>query len=274
MTHVTRRSVLRMLAVAGGAGVLFPKRLRAQYDRLPKTVTVKALTVGPRHHFFGYYGIPPWNASGKRLVCLESTFQDHMPSAEEPALVGLVDERSGEFRAVTETRAWNLQQGAMLHWNPIEPENEVIFNDRNAAGEVVASVFDLRTNRKRHLPRAVSAVARTGRHALSLTYGRLTRLRTVVGYPGTVDPNPNDPAPANDGVFLMDLESGKVELVVPIAEVHRRLVEKHPEIREKHMWFNHTVFNKDASRFFFLARNWKEVDGRRQLESAMFTANR
>jgi hypothetical protein len=45
------------------------------------------------------------------------------------------------------------------------------------------------------------------------------------------------------------------------------------------MWCNHTVFNKSSTRFFFLARTWKDKppgDGTpgKRLESAMFTANR
>jgi len=36
---------------------------------------VRTWTKGPKHHFFGYYGICPWNKSGKYLVCLESDFQ-------------------------------------------------------------------------------------------------------------------------------------------------------------------------------------------------------
>src|SRR5512147_2110335 len=80
---------------------------------------VRALTSGPKHHFFGYFGIPPWNRSGKRLVCLESAFQDHLPSPGESASIGLVDPATGKFSKVAETRAWNFQQGCMLHWNPL-----------------------------------------------------------------------------------------------------------------------------------------------------------
>jgi hypothetical protein len=240
----------------------------ARRGKLP-SCRITTLTSGPKHHFFGYYGIPPWNKSGKRLICLESEFQDHLPSADEPASVGLVDPRTGAFTKVGETRAWNLQQGAMMCWNPLNPETEVILNDRRD-GEVVAAILNVQTGSKRYLPRANNAVSHNGRYALCLTYGRLTRLRPVVGYVGVKDPNPNIAHPANDGVFLMDLATGKYRLVVSIQEIYERLVPKHPELKERHMWFNHTVFNKDDTRFFFLARSWTDD---RQLESAMFTVN-
>jgi len=232
--------------------------------------SIRTLTAGPKHHFFGYYGISPWNQSGCALVCLETDFQDHMPSPEQPASIGLVDAKTGQFTKISETRAWNFQQGAMLHWDPRNPERGILFNDR-WDGRIVSVALDVRSSQKRYLPRPISAVSHNGKHALSLTYGRLRRLRPVVGYPGAKDPNPKSPAPDNDGVFLMDLTTGKTQLVVSIAKVYRRLLKAHPELRRRHMWFNHTVFNRDDTRFLFLARaNLGRGVGRR---SAMFTAN-
>lgn len=232
-----------------------------------KSPRIRALTRGPKHHFFGYYGIPPWNRSGRYLVCLETDFQDHLPRPDEAAGIGVVDAKTGEFRRLTQTRAWNFQQGAMLHWNPLKPETEFLFNERRGT-EIISAAYDLETGKRRELPRAINGVSHNGRYALCLTYGRLTRLRPVVGYVGAEDPNPDTAHPENDGVFLMDLASGESKLIVSIAEVYRRLVKKHPELRERHMWFNHTVFNKDDTRFFFLARCWTPD---KQLESAMFT---
>jgi hypothetical protein len=234
----------------------------------PAGADISPLTTGPKHHFFGYYGICPWNRSGSHLVCLESPFQDHLPAADEGAAIGLVDPQTGAFTRIGETYAWNFQQGAMLHWNPLDPDNEILFNDRRD-GEIISTLLSIGSGKQRHLPRAINGVSHNGRHALCLTYGRLTRLRPVVGYVSAVDPNPNVKHPENDGVFLMDLDTGKSRLVVSIAEVYERLVRKHPQLEERHMWFNHTVFNKSDTRFFFLARSWTPE---KRLESAMFTA--
>lgn len=230
----------------------------------------RTLTSGPKHHFFGYYGICPWNKSGRYLVCLESSFQDRMPEPDETAAIGLVDSQTGNFVEVARTRAWNLQQGAMLHWNPLDPENEIIYNDLKG-DEVVSVILDVKSAKKRILPRAVSAVSHNGKWALSLTYGRMGRLRKVVGYGGAKDPNPDNPAPDNDGVFLMDLTTGKYRLAVSIAQVYERILKQYPSLKDSHMWFNHTVFNKSDNRFFFLARANLPPDGRRN--TAMFTAN-
>jgi len=234
---------------------------------------LRPLTHGPSHHFFGYYGIPPWDGAQARLLCLESDFQDHIPAPEEPARVGLVDADSGAFSPVAETHAWNVQQGAMLHWDPRHPNRRILFNDRrsdDATAEIVSVIHDLESGSTRDLPRAINAVSHDGRHALSLTYGRLSRCRRVVGYRGVVDPHANDPHPVDDGVFLMDLETGEARLVVSIAEAYERLVPRHPELRERHLWFNHVVFSRGDARFLFLART-TDPDG--TLQTGMFTAN-
>ncbi|MBA3441574.1 MAG: hypothetical protein H0T92_17075 [Pyrinomonadaceae bacterium] len=268
-----RRAFIRIAAVTVGSLGLWPHgqalSLLASTAAVAPKFKVRTLTSGPKHHFFGYYGIPPWNKSGRHLACLESDFQDHLPSENESAAIGLVNSRTGRFTKVAETRAWNLQQGAMLHWNPLAPETEILFNDRRD-GEVVSVVLDVRTGKKRYLPRQIDGVSRNGRYALSLTSGRLARLRPVVGYVGAKDPNLSEPHPDTDGVFLMDLRTGETKLVVSIAETYRRLVKAHPELTDRHMFFNHTVFNTNDTRFFFLARSFTP-QGR--LESAMFTAN-
>jgi len=256
-----------LLAVCGCSGAL-GRAFAADKAGLPK-FKIRRLTSGPKHHFFGYYGICPWNKSQRRMVCLQSDFQDHFPAPDEPAVIGLVDCETGKFSRISQTNAWNLQQGAMLHWNPLEPETEIIYNDRRN-NEIVSVILDVNSGKRRVLDRAVSAVSNNGRYALSLTYGRLARLRKTVGYLGTTDPNPSSPAPDNDGVFLTDLVSGKSKLVVSIEKVQRMLVENHPELQSRHIWFNHTVFNRTDTRFFFLARSKESSGG---LQTGMFTAN-
>ncbi len=273
--RIKRRNFIRGTAlVASGLTLLWSRGTAASAVALsqgqattPK-FRVRPLTSGTKHHFFGYYGIPPWNKSQKRLVCLESDFQDRNPAADEPARIGLVDPRTGAFTPVAETRAWNMQQGAMLHWNPLDPEHEILYNDRRE-GEIVSVLLNVRTGKRRFFQRQIDGVSRNGRYALSLTSGRLTRLRPVVGYTGAKDPNPTEAHPDTDSVFLIDLATGKTKLVVSIGETYRRLVKAHSELEGAHMFFNHTFFNRDDTRFFFLARAILN----RRLESAMFTAN-
>lgn len=65
---------------------------------------VRALTRGPKHHFFGYYAICPWNRDGSLVACLECDRQDRMPLPGEAARVGVADATTGDFTPLADTR--------------------------------------------------------------------------------------------------------------------------------------------------------------------------
>jgi len=215
------------------------------------------ITWGPKHHFFGYYGIYPWNASGTHLLCLESDFHDQPPAASDVAVVGIVELETGKFEPLAETRAWNLQQGCMLHWLPTDPDRKITYNDRQG-DRFVAVVLDIQSGRKRVLPRPISGLSHDGRVALSLNYARLKALRPVVGYAGLPDLYADQPHPVDDGLYLMVVETGEAEVIVSYQEAFEFL--GRPAVMDEHnMWFNHTVFNRDDSRLCFVSRWCKRV---------------
>jgi len=269
-----RRQFLSRSFVGIGGTMVAPGILRAAISKenkpgnLPK-FRLRTLTSGPKHHFFGYYGMSPWNKSETQMACLESSFHHRLPEPGETATIGLVDPNSGAFSSLAETSAWNLQQGSLIHWNPLQPDNEIIYNDR-IDGEMASIRLDVTNGKKNILPRPISAVAKKEKYALSLTYGRLSRLRKVVGYADAVDPYANEAHPEKDGVFLMDLETGKSKLIVSIAEVFEKSVADYQALANRHMWFNHTDINPSGTRFLFLARS---RDDNRKLDSSMFTIN-
>lgn len=227
--------------------------------------SIRTLTAGPRHHFFGYYGVSPWNRAGNQMICLESTFQNRMPRAKEAAMIVSVDPSTGKTTPIVETRAWNLQQGCMLNWSPSE-RNTILFNDA-VDGETVSVALHLPSGKRRVYDRAIESVAPDGRAASCVTYGRLARLRPVVGYAAARDPNPNENHPVNDGVHILDLQTGKSRLAVSLRQVFEALAPRHPELRERAMFIQHSVINPASDRLFFLARTIEKG----VLTSAMFT---
>ena len=265
-----RRLFLKNVSAGLGSLLFYPALSKTVFaapqitDELPK-FRVRRLTNGPKHHFFGYYGMSPWNKSETKMVCLESSFHDRLPKPGETADIGLVNQENGLFQPITTTTAWNLQQGSLIHWNPLKPNAEFIYNDQKN-NELVSVKFNVDSGAKSILPRPVSAVAITGKYALSLTYGRLGRLRKVVGYANTIDPYANEAHPKKDGVFLVDLETNETKLIVSIDEVYQKSVEGYPALANRHMWFNHTVINPSANRFLFLARGRNEKNN---LDSAI-----
>jgi hypothetical protein len=245
-----------------------PKKNKYKDTDLPR-FRLRRLTSGPGHHFFGYYGVSPWSKDESQMVGMESTFQNRLPEPGEPATIGQIDPQSGEFSPLTETLAWNLQQGAMLHWSPMQPNQEIIYNDR-VEGALAAIRLNVQTGTKTILPRPISAVAKQGAYALSLTYGRLSRLRKVVGYADAVDPFADQAHPKADGIFSIHLATNEVRLIVSLDDIYEQSIEAYPDLARRHLWVNHTDINPSGKRCLFLARSRNEAG---KLDSAMFTVN-
>ena len=227
------------------------------------------VTRTPGHHFYGYFGISPWDETGRYMLCLRSEFHDRMPEAEDKAVIGLVDlQDNRKFIPITETYAWNFQQGSFQRWLPTAPDKLIIYNDR-IDDRLVSFVLDVWTGEKRELPRPISNVTRDGTRALSLNYARLRRLRPVIGYPGVTDPTEGVDQPEDDGVFSMDIESGDSKLLVSIADVVRAY-KGDTDLSGKTMWLSHTYYNPSGTRFLFLARYLTAFQA---FDTAMFTAD-
>jgi hypothetical protein len=256
------------------ASLAFPAFLKTSFanpfseDEFPY-FTCRKLTSAPHNHFFGYYGMSPWNSSETKMIGLESTFHERMPKPGELAKVGLIDPSTGKFEPISETKAWNLQQGAMLHWNPVNPDTEIIFNDQQG-DELISYILNINSGKKTILPRAISGVTAKGKHALGINYGRLSRMRKVVGYANAKDPFAHELHPVQDGLFLINLETLQTQLIISISEVFERSVAAYPLLKERDIWFNHSVFSPSGNRVLFLART---RNAKNKLDSSMFTVN-
>ncbi len=233
-----------------------------------KIKEVRQITRGPKHHFFGYYGISPWNASEQLLAFLQTDFGAQPVMEEDRASICIMNLESGEVRRVAETHAWNFQQGTLLHWLPTDPERKIIYNHR-ADGEFCSIVLDVESGEIRRLPRPIAAVSHSGKWAASINYARLADMRPGYGYVGVADLFADALHPEEDGLYVMDLESGEYKLIVSMDRAFR--AERPPEaFLEKKMWFNHVLFSRDDSRIFFMAR-YKQDTG--PLVTAAFTVN-
>jgi hypothetical protein len=180
-----------------------------------------------------------------------------MPHPGEPADVVLIDTKnSNKIEKIDESRAWNFQQGTMFYWNPKAPARELIFNDRDPKTHKVFTVLYDVEARKRirefrfdDTPIGNSGVAQRGGYFLGLNYGRMARLRPVTGYPGAFDWNPTAAAPDNDGVFLVDMATGKKRLLVSFADMSRAV-----DTHGRELFINHTLWSRDDSRIYFYVR--------------------
>jgi hypothetical protein len=237
---------------------------------LPSVLRVTPATRGPSHHFVGYYGITPFDATDRRLACLEVTFGDRLVQADDRAAVCLVDTATGDLHPIAQTSAWNLQQGAMLHWLPTAPDRQLVYNDR-VDGRLVSVVLDVADNTRRLIDRPVAAVAPDGRTAIGLNFDRLRQIRPVTGYAGGKTDAPLVPRPTDDGLFAIDVPTGKSRLLISVDTACRAAGDLPADVAAQPVWLEHPAFCRDGSRLFFMARAFHPRS--RTIVSVPLTAN-
>jgi len=235
-------------------------------------IHVRAITGGTAgtHHTAGYYDKCPWDSTGRYVLALRSAFFERAPAAEDAAVLGVVDVQEGNrFTPFAETRAWNWQQGCMLHWlsaplafspQPDEDDparHQVIYNDRDG-DRFVAVVADALTGREvRRLPLPVYGLSPDGRQAVTLNFARLHHQRPGYGYAGVDDPWRDVAEPEDDGIWWMDLDTAEHRLILSTAQLAQ--TNRQSSMAGAVHRFNHLQWNPDGTRFAFLHR-WKTAE--------------
>jgi hypothetical protein len=232
---------------------------------------IEQITSGSKHHFFGYIGqcqTIPWNASNRYILGMEMEKIDRLPKPEEAATIFIIDtQNDNKIIRLDKTHAWNPQQGTMFYWNPLAPETQFFFNDRDVkTGRVYTVIYDIekkkrvREFRYNDTPIGNGGVAADGSAWLGINYGRLARLRLVTGYPEALDWSKDEIAPKNDGIFIVDVKTGEKRLLVSYNQLEKKLKEIRPDLNHTGLFINHTLWNRDADRVYFYVRGgWSKT---------------
>jgi len=238
-------------------------------------LAIEQLTSGDKHHFFGYIGqcrTIPWNEDGRYILGMEIDRIDRMPKPEEAARIFIIDtKKENKIIYLDETNAWNPQQGTMFYWNPNSPKTQFFFNDRDVeTGKVYTVLYDIKKKKRikeyrfDDTPVGNGGVAWDGAFFMGINYGRLARLRLVTGYPEAMDWSKEEVAPENDGIFKIDIKSGKKELVVSYRQMEDEIKKQNRDFKHTGLFINHTLLNRDANRLYFFARaGWDGSGGKR-----------
>ncbi|MBC7828752.1 MAG: hypothetical protein H7122_13460 [Chitinophagaceae bacterium] len=204
------------------------------------------------HLFASYYGINSWSKNQRYITVLETDVKFKIPDENDTATLGLVDLQSNKFVPVAKTTAWNFQQGCMAHWLSTSPDSVIIYND-SRDGKFVSIILNVFTRKEiKVIPHPVAAVSPNGREAISINFARLRITRTDYGYAGPgQDAKSGSAFPEDDGIFLIDLQSGISKLIVSYAQL-KNIV---PAIIEKGIeYIGHILFSRSGTKIFFLAR--------------------
>lgn len=222
----------------------------------PADCPVVPITSGPLQHYFGYYDKPQFDPSGRFALGLAFDIPNRRQQAEDVATLGLIDLEDGfAWRPVAETRAWNWQFGCLAQWLP--GGGGFIYSDRRE-GRFVSVLCDPSGRERGTLPAPVFALHPGGKSALGMNPARVAEIWPETGFRGVPDPNAGDPAPEDDGLFLLDLKTGELELIVSL----KRLAEDDPHPFEPGAvsYVSHPQWNPDGSRIHFWWRARRRSD--------------
>src|SRR5210317_2430612 len=138
----TRRDFIKQLA--GGAAVLsMPALLSfAKENNLP----VRALTSGPKYHWFGYYDKLQFDPTNRYVLCMQVDFEMRSPTKGDVIKMGYIDlQDNDKWMEIGESRSWGWQQGCMLQWIP-GSTSKVIWNDRRG-DDFISILKDIKTGK-------------------------------------------------------------------------------------------------------------------------------
>lgn len=255
---IKRRTFLKNTALTASVlGLGLPigcKNTPAEAERAESDpFTAVPITSGPQQHWFGYYDKWQIDASGRyALGCEVDTFF-RSPTPEDVLRIGLVDlENVNSWKEIGTSTAWGWQQSCMLQWVP-GSDSEVIWNDHGEEG-FISRIYNVKTGETRTLPRAVYTLSPDGSFALCVDFDRLQFFRPGYGYPAKEPVDSWEKAPADAGIYKMNLRTGESEMIISYAQI-APLTRERGSVADNFHWFNHLLINPGGTRFIFLNRS-------------------
>jgi len=207
--------------------------------------------------FFGYYNITPFNNKGGLLWCETS---EQRTRGSKFSSINIIHHNvlSDDKQVVSESKAWNWQQGCMLQWFS-GSDHKIIYNNYDEVKkEYNSEIYDLKSNKVKILCKPIYSVANDGSFALTLNFDRNSLMRPSYGYfrKQNIDYLPTDD---NDGIWFIDIEKNTSKLIISLDGLKN--FEPDPTMVNSKHKVNHIDIAPDGKRFMFLHR-WIGPQGR------------
>ena len=147
-------------------------------DRIILTKSVTLYFQTPKHcsHKFGYYNYTPINADGDKLLAHRIYFEGRLPQNSDIVEIGYFSLHDGIWHKLSETNAFNWQQGSMLQWLGPTYNDEIIFNDSQNES-YISRIINIHTKEERKLPKAIYGIDTNGEFSISMHFERCSYTR-------------------------------------------------------------------------------------------------
>jgi len=225
------------------------------YRPIEGWVPMTAVTPADGAYMHSFFDIPPLSPSGRLLAVTRLPFGHRAPYPGDLAEICVIDLEARTIRVVHRTEGWGLQLGANLQWHPTS-DRFLYANDRAADGSGVAVAIDLEAGAVRHLRGPLYALDPSGRYMLGPALDLINRAQPGYGVPEPLfgRRRVGRGASREEGLWRTDLETGRRELFLSIADIVRAL----PDRRRLEAGVNilfHTKINREGSRVFQVLRS-------------------
>lgn len=188
----------------------------------------------------GFYSLQPWDHKEQRLLIHRLPVIDRLPDADEPAVIGMVDGSSRQFKPLAETHAWNFQLGSMAQWIQLpDGEEGILYNDRRDGRFVCILLRPDGTERMYECP--VYTVSHDGRFAFGYNFARVQAWRPGYAYSGVPYPLAERPTPADEGIIRIDLCTGASQLILSYAQLKQAF--PHPDAHDTPVFISRLLCN-------------------------------
>lgn len=238
---------------------------------------IRRIGHGTLHHFFGYYNKSNWDRSGRFVLSNRVPMMSADLTGREFAEVGYFDLQDNDrFITIGETTTWNWQMGCQLQWLQRNSSTKIIYNIRSDVSDGVhpdfqSKIFDIASGNKRTLPMPIYVVSPSTEYALCINYSRLLVTHKTIGYHASHTQPALDNAPADDGIYRMDLRSGQAKLILSLQQL--REFQAVASMDKAIHWVTHLEIAPDSSRFLFLHRWTERVEDETCFLHRLFTIN-
>jgi hypothetical protein len=216
------------------------------------------ITPDDSNYFFGYYDKSPLDFTNQKLLSQRVSFMNRMPTKDDVLEIGYFDWRNNnEFVKLTETKAWNWQQGCMLQWVGPYFKSLIIYNDR-LEGKFVSIIMNIETKEKIVLPMAIYSMHPTGKYSVCIDNERHYWFREGYSYHGIENLDKKKRLNENDGIWLLDIKRKNLKQIINIMDLIK--IKPLSSMQGGAHYLEHLMFSPSGKRFCFLHR-WQINDG-------------
>ncbi|WP_257098958.1 hypothetical protein [Pseudovibrio flavus] len=200
-------------------------------------------------------------------------------TGREIAEVGFFDlANEDQFHVIGTTSTWNWQMGSQVQWLGGKNYRQIIYNTRRETPDTTrpypeyrATIHDLDTGEDRHLPLPVYIVAPNGKAAFCVNYSRFQVTHPTICYRAWYGEPTLELAPEDDGIFRMDIETGRYELILSLADLKR--FQNVPSMEKAIHWVTHMEMNPSSTRLLFIHRWTERVEDETCFLHRLFTCD-